>query len=91
MPWQVSDHEVTLRRRRVESIAVERRQGGMASTRVEAWLEESEVVHVRHLTVELSDIDTETRGDASTARGLPMPVLTRAASAGAAKVPTVQL
>ena len=88
---QISDHEVTFRRRRVESTAVERWQGDMARTRAGTWLEESEVVHARHLTVELSDVETETRGDASTARGLPIDVSTCAASAGAAKAPAVQL
>ena len=84
-------HQATYRRHRQERFSVERRQGGMVGTRAEAWLDESEVAHARHLVVELQDVESETRGDAPVARGMPMGVSTRTASARAAQAPLVHV
>ena len=81
----------TFRRRRVERTSVVRRQGGMARTRAEEWLDEFEITHVSYLVVEYSNAEGEDRGSALVARGLPMRASTRGASAGATQAPSVQL
>ncbi|MDE0272514.1 MAG: hypothetical protein OXP11_15075 [Gammaproteobacteria bacterium] len=75
----------TVHRRSVEEIAIERTQGGVASTRAEVCVDVSETVHAVRLLVELPDVETETRAGASVARDWP-----RVASAPAVSYTAVQ-
>lgn len=69
---KVTHSQVIAHRRREGGLLVERGQGHTDSTRAASWLEESEVVHARHLVVELPDIEADARRESSAARGLPM-------------------
>ena len=86
---RITNDQVTMHRRRVEKILVERRQGGMAEARLEGWSDEFESAHARHLVVELPDVGTEARGEAPAARGLPTGDMADVVNPGAVHVSPV--